>query len=226
MIIAFDFNGIVEGLEAQEINYVLLPPARNLDDVYAQITNIGEIVNKKSEASSTIRDMKLEINRIINKYNYQDITVYHEIGYTYGIYSVNSESLVGEIYNLLGVTNIANSEEDPYGSGYPALSEEMVIESNPDFIVVGHSDYLNKDLSIRGGWSDISAVQNSRVFFVDDTLASNWGTTTLQLVEVLAATFEESVETNQYSDYLLLVSLLFLVIMLFVFTQNSSKIKT
>ena len=226
VIIAFDFNGIVEGLEAQEINYVLLPPARNLDDVYAQITNIGEIVNKKSEASSTIRDMKLEINRIINNSNYQDITVYHEIGYSYGIYSVNSESLVGEIYNLLGVTNIANSEEDPYGSGYPALSEEMVIESNPDFIVVGHSDYLNKDLSIRGGWSDISAVQNSRVFFVDDTLASNWGTTTLQLVEVLAATFEESVETNQYSDYLLLVSLLFLVIMLFVFTQNSSKIKT
>ena len=207
VIIAFDFNGIVEGLEAQEINYVLLPPARNLDDVYAQITNIGEIVNKKSEASSTIRDMKLEINRIINNSNYQDITVYHEIGYSYGIYSVNSESLIGEIYNLLGVTNIANSEEDPYGSGYPALSEEMVIESNPDFIVVGHSDYLNKDLSIRDGWGDISAVQNSRVFFLDDTFASNWGTTTLQLVEVLAATFEESAETNPYSDYLLLVSL-------------------
>ena len=225
VIIAFDFNGIVEGLEAQEINYVLLPPARNLDDVYAQITNIGEIVNKKSEASSTIRDMKLEINRIINNSNYQDITVYHEIGYSYGIYSVNSESLIGEIYNLLGVTNIANSEEDPYGSGYPALSEEMVIESNPDFIVVGHSDYLNKDLSIRDGWSDISAVQNSRVFFLDDTLASNWGTTTLQLVEVLAATFEESVETNPYSDYLLLISLLFLVIMLFVLTRKSTKAK-
>ena len=226
VIIAFDFNGIVEGLKAQEINYVLLPPAKNLDDVYAQIATIGDIVNKKNEASSTIRDMKLEINRIINNSNYQDVNVYHEIGYSYGIYSVNSESLIGEIYNLLGVTNIANSEEDPYGSGYPALSEEMVIESDPDFIVVGHSDYLNKDLSIRDGWSDISAVQNSRVVFLDDTLASNWGTTTLQLVEVLAATFEESVETNQYSDYLLLVSLLFLVIMLFVFTRNSSKVKT
>ena len=225
VIIAFDFNGIVEGLKAQEINYVLLPPAKNLDDVYAQISTIGDIVNKKNEASSTIRDMKLEINRIINNSNYQDVNVYHEIGYSYGIYSVNSESLIGEIYNLLGVTNIANSEEDPYGSGYPALSEEMVIESNPDFIVVGHSDYLNKDLSIRDGWGDISAVQNSRVFFLDDTLASNWGTTTLQLVEVLAATFEESAETNPYSDYLLLVSLLFLVIMLFVLTRKSTKEK-
>ena len=225
VIIAFDFNGIVEGLKAQEINYVLLPPAKNLDDVYAQISTIGDIVNKKNEASSTIRDMKLEINRIINNSNYQDVNVYHEIGYTYGIYSVNSESLIGEIYNLLGVTNIANSEEDPYGSGYPALTEEMVIESDPDFIVVGHSDYLNKDLSIRDGWGDISAVQNSRVVFLDDTLASNWGTTTLQLVEVLAATFEESVETNQYSDYLLLVSLLFLVIMLFVLTRDSTRVK-
>ena len=225
VIIAFDFNGIVEGLKAQEINYVLLPPAKNLDDVYAQISTIGDIVNKKNEASSTIRDMKLEINRIINNSNYQDVNVYHEIGYSYGIYSVNSESLIGEIYNFLGVTNFANSEEDPYGSGYPALTEEMVIESDPDFIVVGHSDYLNKDLSIRDGWGDISAVQNSRVVFLDDTLASNWGTTTLQLVEVLAATFEESVETNQYSDYLLLVSLLFLVIMLFVLTQKSTKTK-
>jgi len=225
VIIAFDFNGIVDGLEAEEINYILLPPAKNLDDVYSQITTIGDIVDKKNEASSKIRDMKLEINRILRNSDFQDVTVYHEIGYSYGIYSVNSESLIGEIYNLLGVTNIADSEEDPYGSGYPALSEEMVLESNPDFIVVGHSDYLNKDLSIRDGWNNISAVQNSRVYFLDDTLASNWGTTTLQLVEVLAATFEESAETNPYSDYLLLISLLFLVIMLFVLTRNSSKVK-
>jgi len=225
VIIAFDFNGIVDGLEAEEIDYILLPPAKNLDDVYSQITMIGDIVDKKNEASSKIRDMKLEINRILRNSDFQDVTVYHEIGYSYGIYSVNSESLIGEIYNLLGVTNIADSEEDPYGSGYPALSEEMVLESNPDFIVVGHSDYLNKDLSIRDGWNNISAVQNSRVYFLDDTLASNWGTTTLQLVEVLAATFEESAETNPYSDYLLLISLLFLVIMLFVLTRNSSKVK-
>ena len=225
VIIAFDFNGIVEGLEAQKIKYILLPPARSLDDVYSQITTIGDIVDKKNEASSKIRDMKVEINRILSNSNYQDLTVYHEIGYSFGIYSVNSESLIGEIYNLLGVTNIANSVEDPYGSGYPALSEEIVLESNPDFIVVGHSDYLNKDLSIREGWNNLSAVQNSRVYFLDDTLANNWGTTTLQLVEELAATFEESVETNPYSDYLLLVSLLFLLFMLFVSIQNSSKVK-
>ena len=225
VIVAFDFNGIVEGLESQKINYLLLPPAKNFDDVYSQISTIGELVNKKSEASVKIREMKSEINQILNNANYENISVYHEIGYSYGIYSVNEESLIGEIYNALGVSNIANSEEDPYGSGYPALTEEMVIESNPDYIVVGHSDYLNKDLSIREGWENITAVVNSNVFFLDDTLANNWGTTTVQLVEEISLTFEESVQTNPYSDYLLLLSLLALVIMTFIFTRKNTKQK-
>ena len=225
VIVAFDFNGIVEGLESQEINYVLLPPAKNFEDVYSQISTIGEIVNKKGAASSKVRDMKLEINRILDDVNYENVSVYHEIGYSYGIYSVNSDSLIGEIYNALGVVNIANSEEDPFGSGYPALSEEMVIDSNPDYIVVGHSDYLNKDLSIREGWGNISAVESSNVYFLDDTLASNWGTTTVQLVKELSTTFEESAQTNVYSDQLLLISLLFLVIMVYVLTRRNTKQK-
>ena len=205
VIVAFDFNGIVEGLESQEINYVLLPPAKTLEDVYSQIETVGDIINKRSEASAKVRDMKLEINRILDNSNFGNVSVYHEIGYTYGIYSVNNDSLIGEIYNSIGVENIAGQEEDPFGSGYPALSEEAVIESNPDFIVVGHSDYLNKDLSIRDGWGNLTAVQNSNVYFLDDTLASNWGTTTLELVSSLADVFEESAQTNVYSDYLLLL---------------------
>ena len=225
VIVAFDFNGIVEGLESQEINYVLLPPAKTLEDVYSQIETVGDIINKRSEASAKVRDMKLEINRILDNSNFVNVSVYHEIGYTYGIYSVNNDSLIGEIYNSIGVENIAGQEEDPFGSGYPALSEEVVIESNPDYIVVGHSDYLNKDLSIRDGWGNLTAVQNSNVYFLDDTLASNWGTTTVELVSSLADVFEESAQTNVYSYYLLLLSLLVLVIMLFVFTRRTTKEK-
>ena len=225
VIVAFDFNGIVEGLESQEINYVLLPPAKTLEDVYSQIEIVGDVINKRSEAIAKVRDMKLEINRILDNSNFENVSVYHEIGYTYGIYSVNNDSLIGEIYNSLGVENIAGQEEDPFGSGYPALSEELVIESNPDFIVVGHSDYLNKDLSIRDGWGNLTAVQNSNVYFLDDTLANNWGTTTVELVRSLSVVFEESAQTNIYSDYLLLLSLLVLVIMLFVFTRTSTKAK-
>ena len=223
VILAFDFNGIVEGLENQELNYVLLPPAKNIEEVYLQIETIGSLVNKESEAFSTIRDMKIEINRILDNANFGNTSVYHEIGYSYGIYSVNSNSLIGQIYNSLGVTNIANNTEDPFGSGYPSLTEEQIIESNPEYIVIGHSDYLNKDLSTRMGWEDINAIENSNVYFLDENLANNWGTTTVELVEQIALTFEESAQTNPYSDYLLLVSLLILVMIVFFTNRINSK---
>ena len=223
VILAFDFNGIVEGLENQKINYVLLPPAKNFEDVYSQIETIGSLVNKESEAFSATRDMKIEINRIFENANFGDTSVYHEIGYSYGIYSVNSDSLIGQIYNSLGVVNIANNTEDPFGSGYPALTEEQVIESNPEYIVIGHSDYLNKDLSTRMGWEDINAIENSNVYFLDENLANNWGTTTVELVEQIALTFEESAQTNPYSDYLLLVSLLILVMIVFSTNRTNTK---
>ena len=223
VILAFDFNGIVEGLENQELNYVLLPPAKNFEDVYSQIETIGALVNKESEAFSTTRDMKIEINRILDNANFGNTSVYHEIGYSYGIYSVNSDSLIGQIYNSLGVINIANNTEDPFGSGYPALTEEQVIESDPEYIVIGHSDYLNKDLSTRMGWEEINAIENSNVYFLDENLANNWGTTTVELVEQIALTFEESAQTNPYSDYLLLLSLLILVIIVFFSNRINTK---
>ncbi len=222
VILAFDFNGIVEGLENQEINYVYYS-AKNFEDVYSQIETIGSLVNKESEAFSTTRDMKIEINRILDSANFGDTSVYHEIGYSYGIYSVNSDSLIGQIYNSLGIVNIANNTEDPFGSGYPALTEEQVIESNPEYIVIGHSDYLNKDLSTRMGWEDINAIENSNVYFLDENLANNWGTTTVELVEQIAVTFEESAQTNPYSDYLLLVSLLILVMIVFFTNRINTK---
>jgi len=223
VILAFDFNGIVEGLENQEINYVLLPPAKNIEEVYLQIETIGSLVNKESEAFSTIRDMKIEINRILDNANFGNTSVYHEIGYSYGIYSVNSNSLIGQIYNSLGVINIANNTEDPFGSGYPSLTEEQIIESNPEYIVIGHSDYLNKDLSTRMGWEDINAIENSNVYFLDENLANNWGTTTVDLVEQIALIFEESAQTNPYSDYLLLISLLILVMIVFFTNRINTK---
>lgn len=223
VILAFDFNGIVEGLENQELNYVLLPPAKNIEEVYLQIETIGSLVNKESEAFSTIRDMKIEINRILDNADFGNTSVYHEIGYSYGIYSVNSNSLIGQIYNSLGVTNIANNTEDPFGSGYPSLTEEQIIESNPEYIVIGHSDYLNKDLSTRMGWEDINAIENSNVYFLDENLANNWGTTTVDLVKQIALTFEESTQTNPYSDYLLLISLLILVMNIFFSNRINTK---
>ena len=186
VIVAFDFNGIVDGLENLNIEYALLPPAQNLDDVYYQIETIGTIINKENTASSLVLEMKSDIDEIIENSATESISVYHEIGYTYGIYSINENSFLGEIYNILGVSNIADKTEDPYGSGYPLLEEEQVLNANPDLIVIGHSDFLNKDISTRQGWDGLNAVSNENVYFLDENLANNWGVNTVDLINTLS----------------------------------------
>ena len=68
------------------------------------------------------------------------------------------------------------------------LKKNRVLASDPDLIVIGHSDYLNKDLSTRQGWENIKAIANDNVYFLDENLANNWGVNTVDLINVLSET--------------------------------------
>jgi iron complex transport system substrate-binding protein len=239
VIVAFDFNGIIDGLEALNLNYVLLPPARNFDEVYRQIMEIGNLINKSEESIDLVSEMENDVAEIIENFSAQNVKVFHEIGYTYGIYTVNENSFIGEIYNLLGVDNIANFKEDPFGSGYPEFSEEEILMANPNLIIVGHSDYLNKDLSTRVGWEEITAIQSGNLFFLDENLANNWGTNTVDLLNTLSEVTQSQedpgvVYSNQYSDEIqnssvfqnnILYLVLFILIGLISYSRTRTKQK-
>jgi iron complex transport system substrate-binding protein len=239
VIVAFDFNGIIDGLETLNLNYVLLPPARNFDEVYTQIMEIGNLINKSEESIDLVSEMENDVAEIIENFTAQNVKVFHEIGYTYGIYTVNENSFIGEIYNLLGVDNIANFKEDPFGSGYPEFSEEEILMANPNLIIVGHSDYLNKDLSTRVGWEEITAIQSGNLFFLDENLANNWGTNTVDLLNTLSEVTQSQedpgvVYSNQYSDEIqnssvfqnnILYLVLFILIGLISYSRTRTKQK-
>ena len=240
VVIAFDFNGIVEGLESLEINYALLPPARNFEDVYFQIEEIGNLINKVDESKDLVSSMKNDVKEIKEAFSQENIRVFHEIGFTYGIYTINENSFIGEIYNLLGIENVASLKEDPFGGGYPEFSEEEVINSDPNFIVVGHSDYLNKDLSTRIGWEEITAVKSNNVYFLDENLANNWGASTVDLINTLSEIGQGQqdpglIYLNEYTQEIqnpsafesnLLYLVLFILTGLFVYLRTGQQKET
>lgn len=234
VLIAFDINEIVTDLEGKEMKYALLPPARNFEDVYSQIEIIGNLIRRENEAKNLISSMREDVSTILQNTTFKDIKIFHEIGYTYGIYTVNKNSFIGEIYNLLGVKNIANELEDPYSSGYPEISEEKIIESNPDLIVVGHSDYLNKDLSIRTSWKNLTAVKSNNIYFLDENLANNWGINTVDLLNVLNEIIDskqdpgiiysdkyfEQEQKTQSDQVILLLAQVIVLLVLFIFAVS------
>ena len=109
--------------------------------------------------------------------------------------------------------------------------------SNPNLIVVGHSDYLNKDLSTRVGWGEITAVQSGNVFFLNENLANNWGASTVDLLNTLSAIGQSQedpgiVYSNLYSEEIqnssvfqnnILYLVLFILIGLIAYSRTRQK---
>ena len=102
---------------------------------------------------------------------------------------------------------------------------------------MGHSDYLNKDLSTRVGWEQIAAVQTGNVFFLDENLANNWGVSTVDLINTLSeiAQFQEDpglIYLNEYSEEIqnpsvfennILYLVLFIFLGLFVYSRTKKQ---
>jgi len=116
----------------------------------------------------------------------RQLKVYHELDNTY--YSATSATFIGQVYKLLGVTNIADAAAGG-APDYPQLSAEYIVSSNPDLIVLADTKCCNQSLSTvaaRPGWSVISAVKSGQVVEVDDDVASRWGPRLIDFLQAVA----------------------------------------
>ncbi|HEC35867.1 MAG TPA: ABC transporter substrate-binding protein [Anaerolineae bacterium] len=56
---------------------------------------------------------------------------------------------------------------------YPLLSEEYIIERNPDVIVIVSGGASVDEVKGRAGWQNIKAVQDDRVYTIDTHLVTS-----------------------------------------------------
>jgi iron complex transport system substrate-binding protein len=101
------------------------------------------------------------------------ITVYYEIGYN-PYYSLTSETFVGSLLKSLGLVNIADGDATSADAGYPELSSEYIISSNPKLIFLADG-VTPASVEKRPGWSKVNAVANHKVIELNADVASRWG---------------------------------------------------
>ncbi len=187
VVLSFDPGDIVNGLEDAGIPTMLQAPAATLDDVYAQLADLGVATGQIDGAADVVAELRASIEEIVAATPVVDepIRVYHEIDGTF--FSASSNSFIGQLYGLLGVTNIAD-EADTDGSGYPQLSPEYILQADPQLIVIPElAGYTAAEVSARPGWEVISAVQNEAVLVVNDDLSSRWGPRIPEFLSIISA---------------------------------------
>lgn len=172
-------GGGQEELEALGVRVVAQLAAVTIEDVYDQITELGIDTGNEDGAAELIASMRSDISEILAQLPERDepLTYFHELDDT--LYSVTSTTFIGAVYEMAGLVNIADpADEDGSAFGYPQLTQEYILDSDPDFIFLADAQCCAQSPAVVGdrpGWAELAAVQNGRVIEVDADIASRWG---------------------------------------------------
>lgn len=154
----------VAALEAAGIK-VVVSDAQDIDSTYTAIQLIGTLMGKEEEAAAVIDHMKTTFETIQSQSTGDGTeTVYFEVSpLEYGLWAAGSHTFMNEIAQMLG---LKNAFEDVNGWG--EISEEQIIERNPDYIVTismyfGEGPTPEEEIAGRTGWENITAVKNGAI---------------------------------------------------------------
>jgi iron complex transport system substrate-binding protein len=183
---------IASGLEALGIPVLIHEAALSLDDAYRQMLQVGAATGHSGAAEDLVTSIQEEIAGLVDEYADPDLglTFYHEISDTF--FSATSSTFIGTVYALFGLENIADAA-DPGGYGYPQLSAEYILESDPDIIFYGCAVWCGTSADSiveRPGWSELQAVRNGYLFEVDDDISSRWGPRLIEFVRLIGQTLQ------------------------------------
>lgn len=192
VLISNDMNKITEQLTTAdpEIQVWTGAAAASLDDVYTQITQLGELTGRADAAEDVIDEMKERIDAAVpDEMPLVAFSTYYELDNTY--YSITSNTFVGALLSQFGLKSIADGVEE--GNDYPQLSAEAIVAADPAVIFLADTKCCQQSaetVAARPGWDGLSAVKNNLVVELDDDIASRWGPRIVDLIEQIASAHE------------------------------------
>ncbi|MGM7636735.1 ABC transporter substrate-binding protein [Bacillus sp. Hm123] len=175
-------------LEDAGIDVLVVNDAQNFDEVYESIEMIGQATGKAKEADEVVADMKEDVAEIEKQA--EAITedemknVFVEVQPAPEIYTPGKNTFMNEMLEIIHAKN-ASADLD----GWKAITEEAVIEKNPDVIITTYGYYIEKPVEqvlSRKGWENVAAIKNKEVHDVQSDLVSRTGPRLTEGLEQLA----------------------------------------
>lgn len=180
-ILALDPDLVIIGAMAQDTEQAeqieaagipaIMTNANNISQAYENISLLGKVSGKEAAAEQLISDMKAdfaEIQEITSK-EAEKKSIYFEISpLEYGLWTAGNNTFMQELCDIVNLENIFSDVE-----GWAEVSEEQVIERNPDYIATvtmyyGEGPTPDEEILGRAGWQEITAVKEKQVLCADN----------------------------------------------------------
>lgn len=126
--------GQVANLRDQNLTVYHFPAATDVDDIAAKTERTGRLVGNCEAATEINNEMNESVDDVENRTADLDRPdALYPLG---GGYVAADQTFINEIMQIGGTTNVAASE----GDGYPQLSNEVILQTNPEVILVTDSE--------------------------------------------------------------------------------------
>lgn len=179
---------VKEALEKLKIPVLMEKAPENLAQAYKEIEVLGAVTDHTSEAKKVTFKMASLIKSILNRAKVSGkVTFFHELDNT--LYSVTSDTFIGKVYKDFGLINIADKAAGADSYGYPQLSAEYLVKSDPSIIFLADAEYGESAATVkaRAGWSGITAVTKKNVYALPNDIPSRWGPRLVDFYRFVAA---------------------------------------
>ncbi len=154
----------VEQLEDAGIA-VVVSDAQDIEGVYESIGIISQLLGAEDKAQEVTDQMKAVFEEVsAQAEGAEGKSVYFEVSpLEYGLWSAGAHTFMDEIAGMIGLTNCFADVE-----GWGEISEEEVLERNPDYIVTitmyfGEGPTPEEEIASRPGWDQVNAVKNGKI---------------------------------------------------------------
>lgn len=160
-------------LQDMGITFVQVPTSATIDDIYKDIEFIGGVVGKSAEAKKINADLKARLDEIAKLGTSipedKRKTVYFEIANAPSFYSTGSNTYLDEMITLVGGKNVMADQDS-----WISVSAENIAAANPD-VILTNTNYVPDavgDLLKQEGWSEVTAIANKDVYYIDNMSSS------------------------------------------------------
>lgn len=181
-------SDLTAALEQLDVPVLAEPSATDFDEAYDQIQDLGAATGHADEADELVADMDARIDELVDALpDGPALTVFHELGPD--LYTAGSNTFIGQVYEQLGLQNVADEAATEAGTDYPQVSPEYLLSADPDLVVLADGECCGvtpEQAASRPGWDALSAVQGDAVVLVDEDIASRWGPRVPEFVEAIA----------------------------------------
>lgn len=185
----------VEALEKAGVR-VVISDAQSLEGVYEAIALLGELTGREEAAEALAQEMRSGFDAIRQQAQTIEKTVYFEVSpLEWGLWTSGKDTFLDELAQIVGLTNAFSDV-----TGWAEISQEQVLERDPDYIVTTAAYYGEGELPVdeiasREGWQDLKAVKNGAIYNADADMTSRPGPRLLDAAQALAD-FVHGMETE------------------------------